>query len=197
MAFVGTVPAQELHRMAYNALQYCSKDSTVKGQTLWTLEGEDLSVTAYDDYFAVNDHGGLIEVFEGIPDTRGVMDLKTLQELEKFLRDKDKTFDLASLDSELVGAVDVLEDAHDLIYTDPNWGGLDPVYLQKFSVSPDRLRRLSLLKPKGFPIALHAAETSAGEHFLLFRYGPTVRGAISLLNEEKLRELYKGEELWL
>jgi hypothetical protein len=192
MAFSGLVPAQSLHRMAYNALQYCSKDSTVKGATLWTHWDDTLSVTASDDLFAIND---IVDIDGDVYlETRSFgLTLKALQELEKYLRDESEDFDLSKITFDEV-PFDHLKSAYNLIFTEPDRKGRDA--LDGFCVNPDRLRRLSLLKPKGYPIALRAAENPQGEAMLLFRYGPTVRGAISLLDEGVLAGIYSGEELW-
>lgn len=194
MGLVGKIQAQDLHRMAYNALQYCSKDSTAGGTTLWDVCPNGITVVAYDDYFAIADSVGLGTEAKCEPKVYG-MELRHLQTLEKYLRDQVE-YDLDELLPALKGWYPPeLDSASDLIFTETETPGTP--LLQSFSLNPDRLRRLSLLRPKGYPLAFHVSKTPTGDEMLLFRYGPTVRGAIALLDEGTLRGIYKGGELWL
>ena len=52
-----------------------------------------------------------------------------------------------------------------------------------FSINPDRLRKLSLLQPKDYPVEIMVRQVDGIKtDVLLFRKGPTVRGAYATLS---------------
>lgn len=190
----GTVSAEELHSLTYNVLQYSGKDTTAQGSTCWHTVEDQLYVTAYDDYFALTDS---LRLDVALPNLRYELDYADLQALEKHLRDRTGPLDLDEISLRMFPKK-VLLDAEEIVF------GIDsghmlamPYECPDFAVSPDRLRRLSLLKPKGYPIdfrMLYCEEHDA--EVLGFRYGPTVRGVIATLKRHVLRGMYEGEEIW-
>lgn len=201
----GSVPAVELHRIAYNALQYSGKDTAVQGTTMWYRWEDELAVVAFDDYFALND------AVRGIPDwdeeeKPSLMTLGQLQNLEKALRDMEGDYTLGDLPfvdpEETLGPAMTSEAGKTLQAVTDKIFGLDSGYLSGdslavFALNPDRLRRLSLLKPKGYPLDFQTAyDVDRDENVILFRYGPNCRGAIAPLDREILKEKFKEGELW-
>lgn len=191
----GALPSKTLHRMVYNAILYSHKDTFAQGWTLWTVGGRSLRVTAFDDYFALSDQAQVRD-FSG-PD-RSMMSLDMLKELEKSLRDLDEDFDLANLPLEPwdQGIGPELQDADGLCFPE---GYLNPTPADFVALSPDRLRKLSLIKPGGYPIDFRVydpPEGSDAERVIAFRCGPTVRGTMAAVSRSRLLELYSGEEVW-
>lgn len=188
------LPAQAVHRMAYNTGQYSQKKSSVKGHTLWTVGPGLLRATGYDDYFALAD---LLTVDELKSPAQYLMTPEALSALEAALRDAKEGFveleDL-SLDEPDPDSVilDTLRQADQLCFPE---GFLDKSPLQEFALSPQRLRRLSLIKPGTYPIDCRTYRNS-DKNFVAFRCGPTVRGVMACMDRSKLLDMYAGEELW-
>lgn len=68
-----------------------------------------------------------------------------------------------------------------------------------FNVSPDRLRKFSLLKPRGIYPVSFIFVTWRGIDILRFKMGPYVRGSMAILDDNALRESFKGQDqdvLW-
>lgn len=196
----GTVPATELHRITYNALQYSGKDTACQGTTMWYRWEDELAVVAFDDYFALSDSvRGMETDFD--EEKPYLMDLGMLQILEKQLRETEGDFPLGDLPLEPLDQT--LDPGKTLMAVTDKIFGLDSGYLSEakdqggFALNPDRLRRLSLLKPKGYPIDfIHTYDVDRDEFPILFRYGPTCRGAIAPLDRTILKEKFKEGELW-
>lgn len=179
--------------MTYNALLYSHKDTAAQGYTLWTRGGDALRVTAFDDYFAITDR---ITGLQHTSVKHELMDLAELKCLEKILRDMagEVSYDeLSFVSTGGEGLAAELHNADALCFPE---GYLTLGLVDYIALSPDRLRRLSLLKPAGFPIDLATYNDKDGHVVLSFRYGPTVRGAIAPLDREILKGLYIGEEIW-
>jgi hypothetical protein len=191
----GAIPQETLWRMCYNALLYSHKDTSAQGHTLWTRGGDKLRVTAFDDYFALTDQVTRLDHDHA---RHFLMPIEELKTLEKDLRDKTGPFDLGAMpfapDDGVISAE--LHDADALCFPE---GYLIPTPVKFFALSPDRLRRLSLLKPAGYPIDCQVFVdvcTPDADKIIAFRYGPSVRGAMAPVNRDDLEKLYKGEEIW-
>lgn len=193
------IPSQILWRMAANALIYANKASSVQGYTYWIIRDGDLYVCSYDDYFAIvdrHDGPGLAE-----QDLTALLDYKDLQELEKSLRDAEGETDLKEIPwaDPQEAILGVYTSAQRLVYGEL-LGDLRGELFEAsmdWAVHPDRLRKLSLLHPrKGYPLSFRSYDYQ-DQHLLCFRYGPTVRGVISLLDESILASKFtKGLEIW-
>lgn len=192
-------PASELHRLTYNALQYSGKDTTLKGVTSWWRGDGALSVTAYDDYFGIHDEiqSPCLWVDEEFQEM--VMELSDLQLLERKLRDQTEPFELGAewfrkaTESEQW----TINQVYDTIVGVKE--GLRRLQIvNDFAVNPDRLRRLALLKPKGYPLDFRLMwDDLESRDVITFKYGPTLMGMIATLDRYKLLEIYKGDKvLW-
>lgn len=185
-----SVSSADVHRLAYNALLYSHKDTIAQGYTLWTRGGSLLRVTAFDDYFALTD---MITGLEHEHAAHYLMKLDDLKAMEKELRDIDSMISLADLnflpdDRQLSME---LHDADALCFPE---GYLDEQAITVIALAPDRLRKLSLLKPSGYPIDLKVFGDP--ESVIAFRYGPNVRGAMAPEDRQKLMKLYSNGEVW-
>lgn len=191
----GKMPADVLHRITYNVLQYSFKDNVAEGKTLWIRGGNSLRAVAFDGFFALTDSHDHLDYG---PPAFFEMSLDDLKVLEKLLRDdNDGQFDLSDL------PVSDPDDAFKSMMCDADALAHPSGYLTLGTVdfvalSPDRLRRLSLLKPqKLYPIDLAVFNGPAGtDPVIAFRYGPTARGAIAPVNRDDLKEKFKDGEIW-
>lgn len=191
----GQIRSQDLWRMAYNALLYSHKDTIAQGYTLWTRGGRYFRVTAFDDFFALTDREVLSD---HTPVSHHVMEIDDLKTLEKELRDTDhpvEIFDLELWPYERQKHQELM-DADALCFPE---GYLNVKPVESVAFAPDRLRKLSLLKPQGYPIDCRVYERSSDEDLdpvIAFRYGPSVRGAMAPVNRDEILKLYQGEEVW-
>jgi hypothetical protein len=185
--------AEELHRMTYNALLYSHKDTAAQGYTLWTRGGDALRVTAFDDYFAITDRMTGLQHTNVKHDLMSLDELKTLEKLLRDMTDEIAFDELPFVSTGGEGFAAELHDADALCFPE---GYLTLGLVDYIALSPDRLRRLSLLKPAGFPIDMCTYNDDKKGVVLSFRYGPTVRGAIAPLDRKILKGLYQGEEIW-
>lgn len=83
-----------------------------------------------------------------------------------------------------------------LVY-DSIFGPAEEVGTSVVNVSPDKLRKFSLLEPRGvYPVSFKSVVWK-GAPILRFKMGPRVRGSLALLDNEDLRERFKSEDvLW-
>lgn len=188
----GSVKTKELWRALYNTILYSHRDTAAQGYSLWTRGGKTLRITGFDDWFALTD---TISGLEYSPPSFHVMELTDMKTLEKTLRDSDESWemeDLPLIEADRSIHTELFE-SEALCFPE---GYLNPRPVDSVALSPDRLRRLSLLKPAGFPLDCRVYEQVDYEPVIAFRYGPTVRGAMAPVSRETILELYSGEEVW-
>lgn len=190
----GTIKAQSLRRMAYNAGIYSHKDTVAQGWTLWAIWDDSVAVTAFDDFFALTDSEVIYDEVDLTRETAYYMSIGDLTVLEKSLRDDTGEYDLSLLPlSDPPGGVPaVIGAAESLCYPEAL---CDPTPLLSVALAPDRLRKLSLIKPGGYPIDCQVFDTATGP-VVAFRCGPTVRGSMAPVDRDRLAEVYSGEEIW-
>lgn len=70
-----------------------------------------------------------------------------------------------------------------------------PVRLGGIAFSPDRFRKLSLLKPSGLPLDM-SFESDAGQSYAGFKYGPNTVGLISFLDRTVIKEEMGDDYVW-
>lgn len=197
-----TLSAAVLHRMAYNCRLYqVGKNSTPSRLTLQTdLWGMSIN----DGHLYLQD----TEVFHGMsPTTESWLisiSAEVLKELELELRSKEGNVEVGrngANDLMVDGVAYEVEDFHgDLDCHDvlgkANWSNLRD---RPFAVMGDRFRKFSLIKTPGeFPMDFVQVWHSLLEReMLVFRAGPTVRGALAVLDREFLKEDVASKEyLW-
>lgn len=181
----GRIDASSLHRMSYNALLYADKGCILHGSTLWILGGHELRVVSSDEFFILSDTADVVEV-DG--PSYWIIELADLKLLEKVLRDMNEVFDL----DEVPGAPAVPgDDIYDMLaYADEAVFAAEKYEDNpgaRIKVHPDRLRKLSLVKPGGLPIELVLLLGSVSGELqdsgvVSFRIGETVRGLIAPLD---------------
>lgn len=65
------------------------------------------------------------------------------------------------------------------------------------ALNPDRFRKLSLVQPGDYPVDFHVVEHAKFGNIVAFKKGPTVVGALSVIDRTILREQPGSEEfLW-
>lgn len=162
-----------------------------QGYTLWKISDGDLYVYSCDDYIVLSD---FVSVGPG-PEGYALLSAENLKALELALRDQDVVIDLAEdipFEPATEAILGVYNEAQSLVHAKdhPRVGSDDS---RTFAVSPDRLRKLSLVHPrKGYPLDFRYC----GDYALCFRYGPSVRGVIMPLDRKILLEKFTGEEVW-
>lgn len=175
----------DLHRVFYNAIQFSRKDSLIGPGVMLRLMDNELEVSSSDDYVSIHD---TVPVFgaQGV-DSRGWVSLEDAKALEKQLRDEkeDEAFPLDSIPTtyrpttdqktiweqlEIFGLESQDEDSREELAYD-------------FAILPDRLTKLSRLKPGGYPIDIRKVEVE-DKRLLAFKCGPTLTGLIAPLNRE-------------
>lgn len=189
----GKIRTKDLHRLAYNGLLYANKTRACEGNTLWIRGGDRLRVVTTNDYFI------LVDEIRGLdhhrPETDKIMPLDFLKLLEKELRGHDGEFDLSDLQFTVNERMaDMLWQADEYVHniSGRQFDG------DRFTINPDDLRRLSLIKPQGYPLDFltKRAEIGPGQYVadLHFKVGPDARGVISTLYRQELLKTYiKGE----
>jgi hypothetical protein len=70
-----------------------------------------------------------------------------------------------------------------------------PAKFGNVAFSPDRFRKLSLLKPSGLPIDL-SFESDNGQAYAGFKYGPNTWGLLSFLDRSIVKEEMGSEYVW-
>lgn len=198
------IQAADLHRMTYNAIQFSHKDASVAGLTLWAVGHEMMEVWASDDYVALWDHSPVIndssdEVF--------ALELKTLKELEKELRDREGEISFSVEDGfiQFLSASDFpttsgesLTPVVRIIHESKPSLHLDAV--GPFAIRQDRFTKFRLLKTPGdteYPVDFIHGQNPQGVGVLLWKLGPTLRGVVGQVDREYLRDYFSEEDvLW-
>lgn len=199
--------------MAYDVILYCGKKSAAGPVVMWEMNCGGMFLTASDDYFIISDSYGFLgeETMPGWEELGQAgrtfwLSLDVMKALEKDLRDWPAEEVIIDLDDGIhFGGVEygtfeeVDEEAwdharcilgmHDFIESDHG--------RVLFAVHPDRLRKLSLVKPGDFPIdCRYGFNTRYGRDVIHFKIGPTVRGVFAPLDREILIETLPKEVLW-
>lgn len=197
----GVVKREDLQRMLYNAALFSNKSSAVKGNVLFIPFRNNLVVISTDEYVVVKDETPWVSAPQEDRLKTWVTTQSALKELERTLESSDShnihlkelTFDLDiepnsfDLLNQAEEALSFCQKQHDTFQYDP-----PP---DNFSVHPERLKKLSLIKPRKYPIDFKFFRQES--EFLGFRIGPTVSGIIATLDREFLKEKYTGKELWI
>lgn len=182
-----------LSRLLYNAKLYSHKKSEARGETLWAWGAWGLRVIASDDFVILTD---TLMVDFGKPGW-GVLEYAYMLELEKQLREwPDDT-----IDGNTVAWTEVTEPESELLYEADAmvFAAKDspPIPLLNWAVHPDRLRKLSLVKPGEYPIDIQAYAVNDGQDDVVgFKIGPTVQGLIDPLNRKIARETVPEGSMW-
>lgn len=136
---------------------------------------------ASDEYFILSDQADCVEV-EG--PSYWLVELADLKLLEKTLRDETGVFDLSEIPGALAQKDDDIYEM--LAFADESIWEAEKYeeYGSIFSVHPNRLRKLSLIKPGDVAIELRLLQASGDglRGLVSFRMGDTVRGLIAPLS---------------
>jgi len=154
--------------------------------------GTGLTVTASDGHVALEDSADVND-----PDTSGstwYIPVEVAKEWEKLLRDPPAIDDYdPELQSNSVPCPDgeiwaTIEKMLSMVhFTDVS--RLEGMTV--FALNPDRLRKFTLVEPRGFPIDFrYGYDTEVGRDLLAYRVGPTCRGLVAPLDRESVAETF-------
>lgn len=195
------VTAEVLHRIVYNCRLYqVGKNSSPATLSVSTST---LSGSVNDGHIYLEDTEKLPELWS-LTDWMVTIQSEPLKELELELRSKEGDIEIsrnASKDLVVDGVPYPVEehygalDEHQVLNSSL-WGRLND---RPFAAMGDRFRKFSLIKTPGeFPMDFVQVWHSLLEReMLVFRAGPTVRGALAVLDREFLKEDVASKEyLW-
>lgn len=207
------IQATDLHRMAYNAIQFSDKDSAAGGVTLWATGQGFVECWATDDYVALRDQTDCGT--EQQDQWLWGLELKDLKALEKELRDRDGeiSFELkgeegsgdgilffSSLsDFPTVDAVELLTPAVKII--EQSTATHDISLMGPFAIRQNRFAKFKLLRTPGdteYPVDFAHGMNPQGVGVLIWKLGPHLRGVVGQVDREYLAEYFSEERevLW-
>jgi hypothetical protein len=200
------VKAEDLHRMAYNAIQFSDKDSSVGGVTLWATGNGMVECWATDDYVALRD-----QLDAGTHETDQFLfglELKNLKDLEKHLRDTDAEVGLTVDAGDLVvngltlPVVDTTETMSPVVkIIEQSTATADIEAMGPFAIRQNRFTKFRLLKTPGepeYPVDFTHGMNPQGTGVLLWKLGPHLRGIVGQVDRGYLAEYFADESgvLW-
>lgn len=202
--------AEDLQRLCYNAAQFSSKDSSLKGTVCFDFTEDHLEVYASDDYVAMVDRAPL-------PNREGAsvfhLGLKEVKELEKWLRDIDGEVEIVVHDDEIevdpvalsslpLPTVIVPPDfgpVVDVVWSEPNPLAEDyyPASREPFAIRAERFTRFRLLRTPespsckdGYPI-----DMLWDGRLVRWKVGPYLKGVIGPLSRVSFTDAATGERI--
>src|ERR1700749_4829279 len=194
------IDAERFYEMVYNARLYCTKSSALPPLSYWTTCDFDMSVTTSDDMVALTDWGKvetdgddvyseyfvpldhLNEWERGFRTTKGPLDVESVFLGEHFKPHEEAESFRVIAQAVHEGVNRTLPDSH----------------VGPWAVHPDRLRKLSLVKPGSYPIAVQRGWNDVvNSEVLAIKIG-RVRGLIMPMEYDVLQEKYNEtpEVLW-
>ncbi len=205
-----TIEAKRLLEMCYNVRTYTPSKGSLEPFTYWTTKDLSITATASDNYVAITDSANCETV---APEYREFfVGLPGLKQWEELLKPLDGTVSISWDDESVLMTGSPLEPPvsiplvfseelrtwrlivsaiHETLYS-----GDHERISKPFALHPDRLRKLSLLKPGTYPICIQIGESEVVENVAAqFQIG-SVRGIIQPMDYDDLQELYK-EETWV
>lgn len=188
----GQIKTDELRRLVRNAQVYALKSSSVKGYTLWIRGAVTLRVVSTDDFIVLTDEAETVG-----QDHPGyyLMSHQRLSDLAVYLQEsQDELYDLDQIPFEQPhpGHLETLTEADQMVFEVDH---LTRTPVKGLCIHPERLKKLNLVKPGGYPIDL-VGFNKDGSDLVAFKIGPTVQGLIAPLDRDELRKMYTGGELW-
>jgi hypothetical protein len=176
---------EDARRIVYNALLYADQKSDAQGYTLWERNfsplgaGDYLSVVTSDDFVILMDHVPIVSSNINGPLTLTKEYLKLIHKALANITDEHVTLELGE-DSECC-IVQILADYQDVVLGDERINIDSPP--DDFAFWPDRLRKLSQIKPGKQPLRFHWYEG-----VLRFNIGDSIFGALAPLDLDKVEE---------
>lgn len=192
----GRILTDDLRRLIYNASIYATRTGSLRGDSLWIQGASGIRVVTTDDWVILSDraptdgHRGAIYQVVTLDEMKGFNETLKLE--------MDPYIDLATFPGEHLDAVEAaaldLYTADQMVFEPDN--GAKPHPIEELALHPDRLRKLSLVKPGKYPIDMKGFVDAHGDVVVAFRAGPTARGLIAPLDRETQLDKYTGEEVW-
>lgn len=198
--------SDNLHRLFYNSLQF---DGNSTKAFLYVPQSKGLYMNTSDGQVYIEDCAFGCE-WESGEETVFLIDGKNAKFVEEFLR-------------KAVGElqVNILSDGHLVLNADRpegnpeeqkawvsisygEWVAQSELFEEEghengsltFAINPDRLRKLSLLQPRDYPVDIKIRRLfETGQDVLLFKKGPRLRGVYGTLDYDLIQE-EGNEHLW-
>lgn len=208
------VDAEAFTRLLWNANLFTPKTGVVEATVFFSIRVGahwDLTMVACDDFIVVQDsipfrvteqdNAVIIEPMQFTLPRAFVIDF------EKEVRKVKGYVEFSVIDGHFTARLEQTEDADDLImsekYDTPAqvWGELLEILEAEYSpaseacyINPERLKQIPRMKIEGdHPVGWYLAKGD-GQVVVPFIYGPTVKGIITSMNEQKLIE--RGVHTW-
>lgn len=180
-----TVKTDDFRHQVYNALLYADKKSEPSGNTLWVLQQNRLRMITSDDFVVLTHEIPVIS--QEVKDADAVVSLdqvkvwkRQLDELTKEPETVDVVIDHST--SAYDGFLRSLLD--DILFAQPTRPAEIPF---TWGLWPDRLRKLTLVQPRGNPFTAFWVDLKGVESPVLkFRLGLNIQGMLAPIDLEKL-----------
>jgi hypothetical protein len=176
---------EDARRIVYNALLYADQKSDAQGYTLWERNfapsgnGDYLTVVTSDDFVILMDHVPIISSDINGPLTLTREYLKLIHKALANITDDEVTLELG--DHCECSIEHILGDYQDVVLGDERINIDSPP--DDFAFWPDRLRKLSQIKPGKQPLKFHWYEG-----VLRFNIGDDIFGALAPLDLDKVED---------
>lgn len=198
MSSTTTMPAGSLHRILYNTKLF--QTGKIKNPALMTLGTATVTIEVDDRLTYIKDEA--LTDPSSVNNQRFEVTPEQVKEMELYLRDlKDDdtvsiVYTLTDRTISLDGTVYEIKQAgqHAFIgmWNPMKWDA--PEY-DTFEVWGDRWRKMSLIQPQDYPQSYRAVKHEDYGDILLFKIGPTLRGAMSLVDHKELRSRVDASEI--
>jgi len=183
------IPANDLHRMVYNA-----KLLDVRSHVTFRIENGFLTVAAYDGFEVIEDTTEIN--FDPTPGVNWTLDYKESKLLEVALRDELNELECSIepgafvvggqkyIETGMLSSQGTATHVGAVLFDKTKW--LGPTKMT-FDIHPSRARKFPLLKPADYPLScMVVTHTIADRDILLYKKGPSLRGAILTLDRTLL-----------
>lgn len=200
------VDISDLNRVLYNALLFCTKNSSTKGTIQIYVSLDAVEFMATDDVVIFH------ELLESNLDPNEVLQAGPVfylqkvdaAELEKFSRNEFGEFYIA-LDGDTLSIGPFVfhtdqsqnERVWDKIALIREQARVTDCYKGGFAIDPSRFRKFSLIRTaQEYPMDIIHGCYSDTDEVLIFKIGPYIHGLVSPLNRAHLRTMYDSNSLW-
>lgn len=200
------IRTEDLSRAVWNLLLFSDKNSPSGPEVEFMVSelGPLLVVSATDGII------GYTESFELLPDDTqrpGIwyLSITELKEIQKTLKEAPESsataLNLGGLYGHTTPAVDGfwqdMEGVYEGIELDGPWGPEGRIEASPWGIRFERFRVLSRLRSGGdYPMDFIQLEAPGGSDYIAYRVGPRIRGFISPVNRDVVRENLGKEALW-
>lgn len=198
MSSTTMMQAGSLHRILYNTKLF--QTGKIKNPALMTLGTATVTIEVDDRLTYIRDEAETEP--SSVNHQRFELTAEQVKEMELYLRDlkdtdpvtlvhtlTDRTF---SVDGTAYEIKQTGEHSFVGMWNPTKWDA--PEY-DTFEIWGDRWRKMSLIQPQDYPQSFRAVKHETYGDILLFKIGPTLRGAMSLVDHKELRSRVDASEI--